>query len=38
MYDLAHVLLCCILAVASGADSYRAIVRFIVSVQRKRPC
>lgn len=29
MYDLPHVLLCCILAVAAGADSYRAIVRFI---------
>ena len=29
MYDLPHVLLSCILAVASGADSYRAIVRFI---------
>jgi len=29
MYDLPHVLLCCILAVAGGADSYRAIVRFI---------
>ena len=24
-----HVLLCCILAVAAGADSYRAIARFI---------
>ncbi len=29
MYDLPHVVLCCILAVAAGADSYRAIVRFI---------
>lgn len=29
MYDLPHVLLCCILAVAAGADSYRAIARFI---------
>lgn len=29
MYDLPHVLLLCILAVASGADSYRAITRFI---------
>jgi hypothetical protein len=29
MYDLPHVVLCCILAVASGADSYRAIARFI---------
>lgn len=29
MYDLPHVLLCCILAVAAGADSYRAITRFI---------
>jgi DDE family transposase len=29
MYDLPHVLLCCILAVAAGANSYRAIVRFI---------
>jgi len=29
MYDLPHVLLCCILAVTAGADSYRAIVRFI---------
>ena len=29
MYDLPHVLLCCILAVAAGADSYRGIVRFI---------
>ena len=29
MYDLPHVLLCCILAVASGADFYRAIARFI---------
>ena len=29
MYDLAHVLLCCILAVAPGADFYRAIARFI---------
>lgn len=28
-YDLPHVLLCCILAVAAGADSYRAITRFI---------
>jgi len=31
MYDLPHVLLCCILAVAAGADSYRAIVRFIAA-------
>ncbi len=29
MYDLPHVVLCCILAVAAGADSYRAIARFI---------
>lgn len=29
MYDLPHVLLCCILAVAAGADSCRAIARFI---------
>jgi hypothetical protein len=29
MYDLPHVLVCCILAVAAGADSYRAIARFI---------
>ena len=29
MYDLAHVLTCCILAVVSGADSYRGIARFI---------
>ena len=29
MYDLPHVVLCCILAVAAGADSYRAITRFI---------
>ena len=29
MYDLPHVVLYCILAVAAGADSYRAIVRFI---------
>jgi hypothetical protein len=29
MYDLAHVVLCCIVAVASGADSYRAIARFM---------
>jgi len=29
MYDLPHVLVCCILAVVSGADSYRAIARFI---------
>jgi hypothetical protein len=29
MYDLPQVLLCCILAVAAGADSYRAIARFI---------
>lgn len=29
MYDLPHVLLCCVLAVAAGADSYRAIARFI---------
>ena len=29
MYDLPHVLLCCILAVAAGADSYRSIVRFV---------
>ena len=29
MYDLPHVLLCSILAVAAGADSYRAIVRFM---------
>lgn len=29
MYDLPHVLLCCILAVAAGADSYRAMARFI---------
>jgi predicted transposase YbfD/YdcC len=31
MYDLPHVLLCCILAVAAGADSYRAIVRFLTA-------
>ena len=29
VYDLPHVLLCYILAVAAGADSYRAIVRFM---------
>lgn len=29
MYDLPHVVLSCILAVASGADSYRAMARFI---------
>jgi hypothetical protein len=29
MYDLPHVLLCCILAVAAGAGSYRGIARFI---------
>ena len=29
MYDLPHVLLCCILAVTAGADSYRSIVRFV---------
>jgi DDE_Tnp_1-associated len=29
MYDLEHVLLICILAVAAGANSYRAIARFI---------
>ena len=29
MYGLPHVVLLCILAVASGADSYRAITRFI---------
>lgn len=28
-YDLEHVLLCCVLAVAAGADSYRAMARFI---------
>lgn len=31
MYELPQVLLCCILAVAAGAGSYRAIVRFIDS-------
>lgn len=29
IYDLPHVLLCCFLAVAAGADSYRGIARFI---------
>lgn len=29
MYDIPYVLVCCILAVAAGAQSYRAIVRFI---------
>jgi hypothetical protein len=29
MYDLPHVVLSCILAVASGANSYRAMARFI---------
>lgn len=29
MYNLEHVLLICILAVAAGANSYRAIARFI---------
>jgi hypothetical protein len=29
MYDLPHVLVCCILAVAAGAQSYKAIARFI---------
>jgi DDE_Tnp_1-associated len=29
MYDLPHVVLSCILAVASGADSYRGMARFI---------
>ena len=29
VYDLPHVLLCSMLAVAAGADSYRAIVRFM---------
>jgi DDE_Tnp_1-associated len=29
MYDLPHVLLCCILGVAAGAGSYRGIARFI---------
>ena len=31
MYDLPHVLLCCILAVAAGANSYRASVRLEVA-------
>ena len=29
MYDLPNVLLCCVLAVAAGANSYRGIIRFI---------
>jgi hypothetical protein len=29
MYDLPHVLLCSILAVLAGADSYRSVYRFI---------
>lgn len=29
LFDLPHVLLCCILAVLAGADSYRAVYRFI---------
>lgn len=29
MYDLPYVLICCILAIVSGAQSYRGIARFI---------
>jgi hypothetical protein len=29
LFDLPHVLLCCILAVLAGADSYRSVYRFI---------
>jgi len=28
MFDLPHVLLCCILAMLAGADSYRSVYRF----------
>ena len=29
LFDLPHVLLCCLLAVLAGADSYRSVYRFI---------